>query len=281
MSTRLSLLSLSVLGAVGLAACTSQQPTPQSAPAPAATAASGAAGARVPTRPEETEQWSPVPAIVTPGANGAPPSDAIVLFNGSNMDEWVLMKDKSPATWTLADGAMTVNKAVGGIETKRTFTDYQLHLEWRIPVGITGTGQARGNSGVFLASTGPGDMGYELQVLDSYNNKTYVNGQAASIYKQSPPLVNAMRPPGEWQVYDIIWTAPRFNADGTLKSPASITALHNGVLVQNHYALKGHTPYIGLPQYKAHGAAPIKLQSHGDPSPPISFRNIWIRPLTQ
>jgi hypothetical protein len=279
MSTRLSLLSLSVLGAVGLAACTSQQPTPQSAPAPAVTAASGAAGTRVPTRPEETEQWSPVPAIVTPGANGAPPSDAIVLFNGSNMDEWVLMKDKSPATWTLADGAMTVNKAVGGIETKRTFTDYQLHLEWRIPVGITGTGQARGNSGVFLASTGPGDMGYELQVLDSYNNKTYVNGQAASIYKQSPPLVNAMRPPGEWQVYDIIWTAPRFNADGTLKSPASITALHNGVLVQNNYTLKGHTPYIGLPQYKAHGAAPIKLQSHGDPSPPISFRNIWIRTL--
>ena len=218
MYTRLSLLSLSVLGAVGLAACSGQQPAPQSAPAPATTTA--AAGARVPTRPEETEQWTPVPAIVTPGANGAPPSDAVVLFNGTNLDEWVLMKDKSPATWTLADGAMTVNKAVGGIETKRSFTDYQLHLEWRIPVGITGTGQARGNSGVFLASTGPGDMGYELQVLDSYNNTTYVNGQAASIYKQSPPLVNAMRPPGEWQVYDIIWTAPRFNADGSVKSPA-------------------------------------------------------------
>ena len=277
MYTRLSLLSLSVLGAVGLAACSGQQPAPQSAPAPATTTA--ATGARVPTRPEETEQWTPVPAIVTAGTNGAAPSDAVVLFNGTNLDEWVLMKDKSPATWTLADGAMTVNKAVGGIETKRSFTDYQLHLEWRIPVGITGTGQARGNSGVFLASTGPGDMGYELQVLDSYNNTTYVNGQAASIYKQSPPLVNAMRPPGEWQTYDIIWTAPRFNADGTVKSPAYITALHNGVLVQNHYALKGHTPYIGLPQYKAHGAAPIKLQSHGDPSPPISFRNIWVRVL--
>ena len=279
MSTRLSLLSLSMFGAVGLAACTGQQPAPQSAPAPAPATTAAAAGARVPTRPEETEQWTPVPPIVRPGANGAPPSDAVVLFNGTNLDEWVLMKDKSPATWTLADGAMTVNKAVGGIETKRSFTDYQLHLEWRIPVGITGTGQARGNSGVFLASTGAGDMGYELQVLDSYDNKTYVNGQAASIYKQSPPLVNAMRPPGEWQVYDIIWTAPRFNADGTLKSPAYITALHNGVLVQSHYELKGHTPYIGLPQYKAHGAAPIKLQSHGDPSPPISFRNIWIRPL--
>jgi hypothetical protein len=274
------LLSLSVLGAVGLAACSGQQAPPQSAPAPATTtAAAGAPGARVPTRPEETEQWTPVPPIVTPGANGAPPSDAVVLFNGTSLDEWVLMKDKSPATWTLADGAMTVNKAVGGIETKRSFTDYQLHLEWRIPVGITGTGQGRGNSGIFLASTGPGDMGYEIQVLDSYNNTTYVNGQAASIYKQSPPLANAMRPPGEWQVYDIIWTAPRFNADGTVKSPAYITALHNGVLVQHHYELKGHTPYIGLPQYKAHGAAPIKLQSHGDPSPPISFRNIWVRPL--
>jgi hypothetical protein len=233
----------------------------------------------VPTRPEETEYYSPVPPVVAPGTNGAPPSDAIVLFNGSNLDEWVLMKDRSPAAWTLADGAMTVNKAVGGIETKRTFTDYQLHLEWRIPVGITGKGQARGNSGVFLASTGPGDMGYELQVLDSYNNATYVNGQAASIYKQSPPLVNAMRPPGEWQTYDVVWTAPRFNTDGSLKTPAYVTVLHNGVLVQNHYVLKGHTPYIGLPQYKAHGAAPIKLQSHGDPSPPISFRNIWVRTL--
>jgi hypothetical protein len=277
MYTRLSLLSLTMVGALGLAGCAGHQPTPQSTPA----STTAAAGGHVPTKPEETEIWSPVPAVVTPGTNGSPPSDAIVLFNGANLDEWVLMKDRSPATWTLADGAMTVNKAVGGIETKRTFTDYQMHLEWRIPVGITGSGQARGNSGVFLASTGPGDMGYELQVLDSYNNSTYVNGQAASIYKQSPPLVNAMRPPGEWQVYDIIWTAPRFNADGSLKSPAYITALHNGVLVQNHYMLKGHTPYIGLPQYKAHGAAPIKLQAHGDPSPPISFRNIWIRSLSQ
>ena len=279
MSNRLSLLSLSVLGAAGLAACSSQRPAPQSAPAPATTTAA-ASGARVPTRPEETEQWTPVPAIVTPGTNGAPPSDAVVLFNGTNLDEWVLMKDKSPATWTLADGAMTVNKAVGGIETKRSFTDYQLHVEWRIPTGITGKGQARGNSGVFLASTGPGDMGYELQVLDSYNNTTYVNGQAGSIYKQSPPLANAMRPPGEWQTYDVVWTAPRFNADGSVQSPAYVTVLHNGVLVQNHFALKGPTQYIGIPKYSAaHGAAPIKLQSHGDPSPPISFRNIWIRPL--
>jgi hypothetical protein len=269
-----------MLGALGLAACAGQQPAPQSAPAPARHDRAHPAhecrrGRRRPS------QWTPVPPSSRPAPNGSPPSDAVVLFDGSNLDEWVLMKDKSPATWTLGDGVMTVNKAVGGIETKRSFTDYQLHIEWRIPVGITGSGQARGNSGVFLASTGPGDLGYELQVLDSYENKTYVNGQAGSIYKQSPPLVNAMRPPGEWQVYDVIWTAPRFNADGSLKSPAYITALHNGVLVQNHYQLKGHTPYIGLPQYKAHGAAPIKLQAHGDPSPPISFRNIWIRPLTQ
>ena len=268
MRTRLSLLALAALGAVPLTVRAQQQP------------ASSAAAPAPQGRPEDTEVWTPVPPVVTPGANGAPPSDAVVLFNGSNLNEWVLMKDKSPATWPVADGAFTVNKAVGGIETKRSFTDYQLHIEWRIPVGITGTGQSRGNSGIFLASTGTGDAGYELQVLDSYNNKTYVNGQAGSIYKQSPPLVNAMRPPGEWQVYDVIWTAPRFNADGTLKSPAYVTALHNGLVVQNHYELKGPTQYIGQPKYATpHGAAPIKLQSHGDPSPPIGFRNIWIREL--
>ena len=282
MHSRLSLLSVSMVGALGLAACAGQQPAPQSTPAPAAAATTAAPGGRVPTRPEETEFYTPVPKVVTPGTNGSPPSDAVALFNGTNLDEWVLTKDKSPATWPVADGIFTVNKAVGGIETKRSFTDYQLHLEWRIPTGITGTGQARGNSGVFLASTGAGDAGYELQVLDSYNNTTYVNGQAGSIYKQSPPLVNAMRPPGEWQTYDVVWTAPRFNADGSVQSPAYVTVLHNGVLVQNHFALKGPTQYIGLPKYSAaHGATPIKLQAHGDPSPPISFRNIWIRPLTQ
>src|SRR4029079_4651814 len=140
---------------------------------------------------------------------------------------------KSPAKWAVADGVITVNKQAGNIETKRSFKDYQLHLEWRIPEAITGTGQARGNSGLFLASTGAGDAGYELQILDSYENKTYVNGQAGSIYKQAPPLVNGMLRPGEWNVYDVIWTAPVFNADGTLKSPAVVTALHNGVLVQN------------------------------------------------
>jgi hypothetical protein len=230
--------------------------------------------------PQDTEVWTPVPAIVTPGTspNGAP-SDATVLFDGTNLAQWVSAQDHSPARWTVADGVLTVNKAAGSIETTRRFHSYQLHIEWRIPENVTGTDQARGNSGVFLASTGPGDAGYELQILDSYNNKTYVNGQAASIYKQSIPLVNASRKPGEWQWYDVVWNAPVFNADGTLKTPAFVTALHNGVLVQNHVELRGETLYRGTPFYKAFDGAPIKLQAHGDPSPPISFRNIWVREL--
>ncbi|HSC37942.1 MAG TPA: DUF1080 domain-containing protein [Chitinophagaceae bacterium] len=231
--------------------------------------------------PKATEVWEPVPKIVTPGkAASDAPSDAIVLFDGKNLDQWVSAKDgSSPAAWTVADGAFTVKKGTGNIQTKQSFTDYQLHIEWRIPANITGTNQARGNSGVFLASVGAGDAGYELQVLDCYENKTYVNGQTASIYKQSIPLANACKKPGEWQTYDVIWTAPRFNADGSLKSAARVTVLHNGVLVQNNYELKGVTQYIGAPYYKQHGPAPIKLQDHGDPSPAISFRNIWVREL--
>ena len=231
-------------------------------------------------KPEDTEVWEPVPPVVTPGVTDeAPPSDAIVLFDGKNLDEWVSAKDKTPAKWAVADGVLTVDKKGSNIETKRSFKNYQIHLEWRVPVGVTGEGQARGNSGLFLASTGTGDSGYELQILDSYNNKTYVNGQAASIYKQSPPLVNAMRKPGEWNVYDVVWTAPTFNGDGSLKTPARVTAFHNGVLVQNNFELTGETLYIGKPFYKAYDRAPIKLQAHGDPSPPISFRNIWVREL--
>jgi hypothetical protein len=243
----------------------------------------GAASAADPNapKPADTEVWEPVPKVVTPGqSTNTAPADAIVLFDGKNLDQWVTVKDKSPAGWTVADGILTVNKAAGNIETKRSFTNYQLHIEWRIPEGVTGEGQARGNSGVFLASTGAGDGGYELQVLDSYNNKTYVNGQAASIYKQAIPLVNASRKPGEWQSYDVVWTAPTFNADGSVKTPAYVTAFHNGVLVQNHFELKGETLYIGKPVYKKYESAPIKLQAHGDPSPPISFRNIWVRELT-
>ncbi|HZQ95092.1 MAG TPA: DUF1080 domain-containing protein [Candidatus Sulfotelmatobacter sp.] len=231
-------------------------------------------------KPEDTEVWQPVPKVVTPGATcGAAPSDAIVLFDGKNLDQWVSAQDKSPAQWTVAGGVLTVNKKAGNIETRRTFKNYQLHLEWKIPENITGSGQLRGNSGLFLASTGPGDAGYELQVLDSYNNATYVNGMAASIYKQAIPLANANRKPGEWQAYDVVWSAPVFNADGSVKTPAFVTVLFNGVLVQNHFELKGETRYIGQPFYKKYDRAPIKLQAHGDPSEPISFRNIWVREL--
>lgn len=232
-------------------------------------------------KPEDTEVWKPVPPVVTPGKNlGDAPSDAIILFNGKNLDEWVSVKDTTAAAdWNVKGDVLTVNKGAGNIQTKRHFTDYQLHIEWRVPKNITGTGQARGNSGIFLASTGPGDDGYEMQVLDSYNNETYVNGQAGAIYKQKAPLVNASRQPGEWQVYDIVWTAPRFNNDGSLKSPAHVTAFHNGVLVQDNFELIGGTRYIGKPEYKQHGPAAIKLQAHGDKSEPLSFRNIWVREL--
>ena len=233
-------------------------------------------------KPEETEIWTPVPAVVTPGStDAAPPSDAIVLFDGKNLDEWVNAQTGAPAEWVVSDGILTVKKApgVGNIQTKRTFKNFQLHVEWRIPENVTGSGQARGNSGIFLASTGPNDDGYELQVLDSYNNSTYVNGQAGAIYKQNPPLVNPNRKPGEWQTYNIVWTAPTFNDDGTVKTPAFVTAFMNGVLVQNHFQLIGQTLFIGKPFYKKYDRAPIKLQAHGDKSEPISFRNIWVREL--
>ena len=254
----------------------------QQPPAPAGGGRQGAPGASGAPKPQDTEVYEPVPKVVTPGASDSqPPSDAIVLFNGKNMDEWVQNRDKSPCNWILADGVMTVNKSrdSGNIETKRTFKNYQLHVEWKIPENITGTDQARGNSGVFLASTGGGDAGYELQILDSYNNKTYVNGQAGSMYKQAIPLANPNRKPGEWQTYDVAWTAPTFNADGSVKTPAYVTVFFNGVLVQNHFELKGETLYIGKPYYKAYDRAPIKLQAHGDRSEPVSFRNIWVREL--
>lgn len=233
-------------------------------------------------KPEDTEQWKPVPVKVLPGANGgAAPSDAVVLFDGRNLDEWVMAKDRSPARWHIENGTLVVDKKSGNIATKRLFKDYQLHLEWRIPADITGEGQARGNSGLYLASTGTGDKGYEIQILDSWENVTYVNGQAASVYKQAPPLVNASRKPGEWQTYDVVWTAPVFHTDGTLETPAYVTVFHNGVIVQNHFRLLGETLYIGKPAYHKYDRAPIELQAHGDPSAPISFRNIWVRELNQ
>ena len=233
-------------------------------------------------KPQDTEVWEPEPKIVKPGTvDSAPPSDAIVLFDGKSLDQWVNTSDKSPAKWIVSNGVMTVSKAPGSgnIETKRSFHNFQFHVEWKIPENVTGTDQMRGNSGIFLASTGRGDAGYELQILDSYNNKTYANGQAGSIYKQGIPLVNPARKPGEWQTYDIVWMAPVFNSDGSLQTPANVTVFFNGVLVQNHFELKGETLYIGKPSYRKFDAAPIKLQAHPDPSEPVNFRNIWVREL--
>lgn len=252
------------------------------APLLAQQAASPQSGAA--PRHQDTEVYEPVPPVVTPGTtDSAPPSDAVVLFDGKNLDEWVSAQDHTPAKWIVSDGTMTVSKekGVGNIETKKSFKDYQLHVEWKIPENITGSDQARGNSGVFLASTGPGDAGYELQVLDNYNNKTYTNGQVGSIYKQAIPLANPARKPGEWQNYDVVWTAPRFNDDGSVKTPAYVTVFMNGVLVQDHFQVQGQTLYIGKPFYKKYDTAPIKLQAHGDKSEPISFRNIWIREIKE
>lgn len=222
-------------------------------------------------KPEETEVWSPVPRVVSLTTDKNIPSDAIVLFDGKDHTEWASSRNAgAPIEWTIENGVLTVAPGKGGIQTKREFTDYQLHIEWRSPEVVKGEGQGRGNSGVFMQGR------YEVQVLDSYQNETYPNGQAASLYKQYIPLVNATKAPGEWQTYDIIWTAPRFNNDGVLISKARITVLHNGVLVQNNIELDGPTEYIGLPKYKAHGPGPIALQDHGDL---VSFRNIWIREL--
>lgn len=220
--------------------------------------------------PALTEQWQPVPPVITPVINNAPPSDAIILFNGSDLNQWENEKGGEPG-WIVKDGAMTVKPGAGIIRTRASFADCQLHIEWKTPVVITGDGQGRGNSGIFLQDT------YEVQVLDSYNNITYSNGQAGSVYKQHVPLVNASLKPGEWQVYDIIYTAPRFNMNGTLKSPAWLTVIHNGVLIQNHVQLKGHTPYTGDPAYTPHAfKLPLSLQDHGNE---VSYRNIWIREI--
>lgn len=209
----------------------------------------------------------PEPPVVTPGDGGAPPSDAIVLFDGKNFDAW----DGAKGWQVDPDGGFTVK---GGLQTKQGFGDCQLHLEFASPREVKGQGQGRGNNGVGL-------MGgrYEIQVLDSYDNKTYPEGQCAAVYNQRPPMVNASRKPGEWQTYDVIWTAPTFASDGSVKTPAYATVFFNGVVVENHFELKGQTLYIGKPFYKAYDSAPIKLQAHGDKSAPISFRNIWVRDL--
>jgi len=226
-----------------------------------------------PMKPEMTEIWDPEITVVTPGETPKDaPSDAIVLFDGNNLSaEWTNGSGAEPG-WKVADGCATVVRGTGIIKTKRVFNDFQLHIEWRSPAEVVSESQGRGNSGVFLQGI------YEVQVLDNFNNRTYRNGQAGSLYKQHPPLVNACKAPGVWQVYDIIYTAPRFNPNGTFFTPPRVTVLHNGVLVQNNVALRGPTEYIGVPEYfvKPHGAGPIELQDHGNP---VSYRNIWIREL--
>lgn len=224
----------------------------------------------------KSEIWEPVPVLVTPGKTSSDaPSDAIVLYNGKDLSQWQKEKGGQPGWKIDKDGALTVVKGSGNIATRQGFGDCQLHIEWREPTAIAGASQARGNSGIFFMEQ------YELQVLDSYNNPTYVNGQAGSIYKQHIPLVNASKKPGEWQSYDVIFTAPVFYSDGKLQSPARITVFFNGILVQNNVVIKGHTEWIGEPQYRSHAdKLPIVLQDHGkDGGNPMSYRNIWIREL--
>lgn len=222
------------------------------------------------TDPKATEVWEPEPRVVTPGKTSIDaPSDAIILFDGTNLDEWT-NNDGAAAGWKVGDGAMTVVKGTGVIKTKRNFGSVQLHIEWRSPAVVESEGQGRGNSGVFLNGI------YEVQVLDSYNNRTYSNGQAASIYKQHMPLVNACRPPGEWQTYDIIYKQPQFNKDGVKVQSGTLTVIQNGILVQNNIEIKGTTPYIGLPKNPSHGDGPLILQDHSNP---VSYRNVWVREL--
>ena len=206
----------------------------------------------------------PEPKVIEPGrTDNDPPKDAIVLFDGKDLSKW-----EGGERWRIEDGIATVRG--GGVQTKQSFGDCQLHIEWASPEKVAGSGQGRGNSGVYL-------MGhYEIQVLDSYENHTYADGSAGSLYKQSPPLVNVSRKPGEWQAFDIIFIAPRFK-DGKLAKPGYVTVLHNGVLVQNHTEIVGTTAWDAAPAYEAHPEKqPLQLQNHGNP---VRYRNIWIREL--
>jgi hypothetical protein len=233
--------------------------------------------------PLEETQWAihdekrPQPRLVDPGAPGAaaspatPPADAIVLFDGRDLSRWRSDKDGGPARWKVADGYMEVVKGTGGIHTEQGFGDCQLHIEWATPSPAVGQGQDRGNSGVFLMGR------YEVQVLDSHGSTTYPDGQAAALYGQFPPLVNASRPPGQWQSYDIVFRGPRFDQAGTLLRPARVTVLHNGVLVHDARELTGPTAHKARPAYAAHpDRLPLGLQDHDHP---VRFRNVWIREL--
>lgn len=222
--------------------------------------------------PEVTEYYTPVPNEVTPGASPySSPSDAIILFNGSDASAWQNAATKTASEWSVADGILSVVPGKGNISTKQKFGSFQMHIEFRIPAAVTGKGQERGNSGIYLQGL------YELQVLDSYHQETYVNGQAGSIYKQAIPLVNACRKPGEWQAYDIVFTAPVFSPGKRILYPARVTVFQNGVLVLNDFHIQGPTQYIGMPAYAFYdGTGPIMLQDHHNPT---SFKNIWIRQL--
>jgi hypothetical protein len=221
----------------------------------------------------------PAPRAVDPGTastqdrTGRPPSDAVVLFDGKDLSQWKSQKDGGPAKWKVENGTFEVVKETGGIETVQPFGDCQLHVEWAAPSPAVGQDQDRGNSGVFLMGQ------YEVQVLDSYQSQTYPDGQAAALYGQFPPLVNVSRPPGQWQTYDIVFHAPRFDKDGKLLRPARATVLHSGVLVQDDQELTGPTTHKARPPYKAHAdKLPLALQDHHHP---VRFRNIWLRELTE
>ncbi|MDH7448092.1 3-keto-disaccharide hydrolase [Aquimarina sp. 2201CG14-23] len=222
------------------------------------------------TDPKETEVWDPEPKAITFNEHNVP-SDALVLFNGNDIDQWVSAKDSTHAAWKInPDKTMTVIPGAGDIQTKKNFGSVQLHLEWKAPDVVVGEGQGRGNSGVFFQNK------YEVQILDSYQNRTYANGQATAIYKQHIPLVNATKPNDQWQTYDIIFHAPKFDSDGKKTKSGAFTVIHNGVLVQNHIEILGSTEYIGPPKNDPHGNGPIKLQDHSNP---VHYRNIWVREL--
>ncbi len=224
----------------------------------------------------KTELWEPVPAMVVPGkTNSDAPSDAIILYNGKDLSKWETKKAGVPGWKIEKDGVLTIIKGSGDIRTKQAFGDCQLHLEWREPAIVAQSGQYRANGGIYFMGR------YELQILDSYHNPTYVNGQAGSMYKQHIPLVNACKKPGEWQSFDVIFTAPRFYADGKIQTPGRATVIQNGILIQNNVEIKGATAWIGQPQYYSHATKePLLLQEHGfDGGNPLSFRNIWIREL--
>ena len=222
------------------------------------------------TKPEVTEVWDPEPRVVVLNSETGIPSDAIVLFDGTDLSQWRSRNGEEEAKWKIEKGHMTVAAGSGDIMTKEKFGSCQLHIEWRTPSEVVGDSQGRGNSGVFFQER------YEVQILDNFENRTYSNGQAGSIYKQHMPLVNVCKPPGEWQSYDIIFSEPIFNADGIKIAAGYMTVLHNGVLIQNHAMLHGSTEYIGMPKNLMHEEGSIILQDHGNP---VSFRNIWVREL--